>query len=166
MSTSAHLWGQKTLRVGCHVNVDKVCHEHQMFNQSSHKHKSTRVSIRFRVRTQICTEFARKSSNFCIDFRAPAHLHHVVCINSSTKSHHKPWSHVHMSHALVWCGVVWCGLVWCGVVWRRRRRRRRSACRGPTDDGPWRRPPGVPHKPAEGVLRLTSARARRISSHT
>ena len=48
----------------------------------------------------------------------------------------------------------------------RRRRRRRSDCRGPTDDGPRRRPPRVPRRPAEGVLRLTTARARRISLRT
>ena len=53
------------------------------------------------------------------------------------------------------------------IAWGQwRRRRRRSACRGPTDDGTWRRPPEVPRRPAEEVLRLTSARVRRISSHT
>ena len=48
----------------------------------------------------------------------------------------------------------------------RRRRRRRSAYRSPMDDGPWCRPPGIPRRPATGVLRLTSARARRISPQT
>ena len=68
---------------------------------------------------------------------------------------------------VVWCGVVCCGMVWCGVVW----------CGGGGGGGgapavvPRTVSRGVvprgPHAgSAEGVLRLTSARVRRISSHT
>ena len=64
---------------------------------------------------------------------------------------------------VVWCGVVWCGVVSCGVEEEEEEEERLPRS---TDDGPWRPPPGVPGRPAKEVLRLTSARARRISPHT
>ena len=48
MSTSGHLWGHVTSRVGCHVSADEACHGIQVSNQSSHNRKSTRVSIKSR----------------------------------------------------------------------------------------------------------------------
>ena len=54
MPTGAHLWGQVTTRVGCHVSVGKVCHGHQFSNDSIGHGKPT-LSTVLRSYVNMCT---------------------------------------------------------------------------------------------------------------